>query len=69
VVDECHRRCGVGAEFTALIAEHAWGTPIKRVVTEDVPVPFSRPLEDHIAPTEQKIVDAVRALVGAEAVR
>ncbi len=72
VVDECHRRCGVGAEFTALIAEHAWGdlrAPIKRVVTEDVPVPFSQPLEDHIAPTEQKIVDAVTALVGAEAVR
>lgn len=72
VVDECHRRCGVGAEFTALIAEQAFGdlrAPIKRVVTEDVPVPFSQPLEDYIAPTEQKIVDAVSAIVGAEAVR
>ncbi len=72
VVDECHRRAGVGAELAALIAEQAFGdlrAPIRRVVTEDVPVPFSRPLEDHIAPTEQKIVDAVAGLVGAGAVR
>ncbi|MCC6224632.1 MAG: alpha-ketoacid dehydrogenase subunit beta [Thermoleophilia bacterium] len=72
VVDECHRRCGVGAELAALIAEQAFGdlrAPIRRVVTEDVPVPFSAPLEERIAPTEQKIVAAVAGLVGEEAVR
>lgn len=66
VVDECHRRCGVGAEISAIVAEHAFGdldAPIMRVVTEDVPVPFSPPLEHHISPTTEKIVTAVRRAV------
>ena len=64
VVDECHRSCGVGAEFAALIAEHAFDSlkaPIRRVVTEDVPIPLSRPLEETVEPTEDKIIRAVRA--------
>lgn len=62
VVDECHRRCGVGAEFAALVAEKAFfdlKAPIIRVSTEDVPVPFSPTLEHYIEPTEEKIVKAV----------
>lgn len=72
VVDECHRSCGVGSELTARIAEAAFGdlkAPIRRVVTPDVPVPFSRPLEDHIKPTPDKIADAVRAVAGVSARR
>lgn len=65
VVDECHRRCGVGSEITALVAEQAHGdliAPIRRVATADVPVPFSPPLERFVEPTEEKIIDAVRAV-------
>ena len=66
VVDECHRRSGVAAEISAIVVEQAFGdldAPIKRVVTEDVPVPFSPPLEEFIEPTAAKIVAAVREVV------
>lgn len=66
VVDECHRSCGVGAEISALVAEHAFDAlrgPIRRVATLDVPIPFSSSLEQFVEPTEAKIVDAVRAAV------
>ncbi|MGH3224832.1 MAG: alpha-ketoacid dehydrogenase subunit beta, partial [Streptosporangiaceae bacterium] len=66
VVDECHRRCGVASEIVALVAEQALGdlrAPIRRVVTADVPIPFSPPLERYVEPTEDKILDAVRATV------
>jgi pyruvate dehydrogenase E1 component beta subunit len=66
VVDECHRRCGVAAEISALVSESEairLKAPIKRVVTEDVPVPFSPPLEAHIGPSEQKVARAVRTVV------
>ena len=72
VVDECHRSCGVGAELVARISEAAWGelqAPIRRVATEDVPVPFSRPLEERIQPTPEKIVDAVTQVLGVAAGR
>jgi pyruvate dehydrogenase E1 component beta subunit len=64
VVDECHRSCGLAAEISATVAEEAFDelrAPIRRVVTEDVPIPFSRTLEDAVQPTEEKVVAAVRA--------
>ena len=66
VADECHRRCGVAAEIAAVVSEQAFGdlrTPIRRVTAADVPIPFSPPLERFIEPTEEKIVEAVRAAV------
>jgi pyruvate dehydrogenase E1 component beta subunit len=68
VVDECHRSCGVGAENAATVAEEAFDelrAPIRRVVTEDVPIPFSAPLEAAVEPSEEKIVAAVRSVVEA----
>jgi pyruvate dehydrogenase E1 component beta subunit len=68
VVDECHRRCGVAAEVLSLVVEQVFGeleAPPVRVTTADVPVPFSRPLEEHIEPTTAKIVDAVLSVVGS----
>lgn len=70
VVDECHRRCGVAAEIMAVVAENSFGdlvAPPVRVTTADVPVPFSPPLEQHIEPTTDKIVAAVRVVTGAAA--
>jgi len=66
VADECHRSCGVGAEFAAIVAEKAFGylkAPIKRVVTEDVPIPFSPPMEEFVEPTEAKIIQAVKEVL------
>jgi len=70
VVDECHRRCGVAAEITAVVTERAFGdletAPI-RVTTADVPIPFSPPLEQYVEPTTDKIVAAVRAVTDSAA--
>jgi pyruvate dehydrogenase E1 component beta subunit len=66
VVDECHRSCGVAAEISALVAEHAFDAlkgPIRRVATLDVPIPFARTLEAFVEPSEAKICAAVRAAV------
>lgn len=66
IVDECHKSCGVAAEIAAIIAEEAFDSlraPIKRVVTADVPVPFSPRLEAFIDPTEDKITAAVREVL------
>lgn len=67
VVDECHKSCGVAGEIAAIVAEEGYASlkaPIKRVATADVPVPFSPPLEAFIDPTQDKIVAAVRELMG-----
>lgn len=66
VADEGHRSCGVGAELAAIVAEegfHYLKAPVKRVVTPDIPVPFSPPLEKLIDPSEEKIVIAVQELL------
>lgn len=62
VVDECHRRCGVASEIVALVSEQLHGEmhlPPIRITAEDVPIPFSPPLEERVRPTVEKIVDAI----------
>ncbi len=62
VVDECHRRCGVASEIVALVSEQLHGemhVPPIRITAEDVPIPFSPPLEERVRPTVEKIVDAI----------
>jgi len=66
IVDECHKSCGVAAEIAARIAEEGFEmlkAPIRRVATYDVPVPYSPPLEEFIAPSEARIAGAIRAAV------
>lgn len=66
IVDETHQSCGVAAEIAARIAETGFDrlkAPLRRVATLDVPVPYSPPLEEHIGPREDRIVDAIRAVL------
>lgn len=66
VVDECHQSCGVAAELVARIAEAGFDklkAPIRRVVTLDVPVPYSPGLEEFVSPSETRIAEAIRAAV------
>ena len=66
IVDEGHRSAGVGSEFAALVAEHAFDAlraPIRRVATADVPIPFSLVLEGAVEPTLSRIITAVREVV------
>ncbi len=62
VVEEGWPHGGVGANLSALIAEHAFDdldAPVARVAGADVPMPYSRSLEQIAFPHEAQIVDAV----------
>jgi pyruvate dehydrogenase E1 component beta subunit len=66
IVDETHQSCGVAAEIAARIAEAGFDklkAPLRRVATLDVPVPYSPPLEEHIGPREDRIIEAIRAVL------
>lgn len=67
VVDEGHLRGGAAAEIAAVIADKGFDLldgPIKRLTTLDVPIPFSPPMEKFVLPNEEKIVKAVKDLIG-----
>jgi pyruvate dehydrogenase E1 component beta subunit len=61
VVDEDYRSFGVTGEIVARIAEEALDDldAVERVAVPDVPIPYSRPLEDEVNPDADDIVAAV----------
>ncbi len=64
VVHEAHRFCGFGAELAATIQEKAFydlDAPVQRVAALDVPIPFSRSLEETVLPQITTVIAAVRA--------
>jgi len=66
VAHESHRRLGIGAEITALVQEHAFDyldAPIERVGAMDIPIPYSKPLEDVALPGPSHIVEAIKRVV------
>jgi pyruvate dehydrogenase E1 component beta subunit len=66
VTDESHDACGVAAGLAAMLADLAFDAlraPIRRVSTLDAPVPYARTLEQAIAPSPQRIVDAIRSIL------
>jgi len=66
VVDEDYRSYGMTAEVAALAAEEAiyeLEAPIRRLAVPDVPIPYSRPLEQFIIPGPQAIYDTVVQLM------
>ncbi len=66
IVDETHQSCGVAAEIAARIVETGFDklkAPLRRVATLDVPVPYSPPLEEYIGPREDRIIEAIRAVL------
>ncbi|PWB66989.1 MAG: alpha-ketoacid dehydrogenase subunit beta [Deltaproteobacteria bacterium] len=66
-VHEAVKRFGFGAEVAAIIAESEafdyLDAPIRRVAGAEVPVPFSKSLEDLFLPDEHKIIDACKAVL------
>lgn len=61
VVDEDYLSYGVTAEIAAIAAEEGLydlEAPVKRIAVPDVPIPYSRPLEQYIMPNADKIFDA-----------
>jgi len=66
VVDEDYRSYGVTGEIVATAAEDALADldAVERVAMPDIPIPYSRPLEDEINPDVEDIAAAVRATQG-----
>jgi pyruvate dehydrogenase E1 component beta subunit len=70
IADEDYLSFGLSGEIAALVAEHLdtiqLRAPVKRLAVPDVPIPFSRPLEQAVIPQVDAIADAVRALMRAQ---
>jgi len=70
VVEEGWPHGGVGANLAALIQEQAFDwldAPITRVTGADLPMPYSKPLEEIAYPHEPQIVRAALAVLGRSA--
>jgi len=66
IVTDEYKTAGVNGEIAMLVMEHAFDyldAPIKRVTTMDVPVPFSPPLERHIMPSKEHVIEAVKGVL------
>ena len=66
VVEEGHRGYGIGAEVVARLQEEAFDyidAPIKRVAQEEVPLPYSRELEQSALIKPEKVVAAVKEIL------
>lgn len=68
VVDEACQTCGAAAEIISMVVEDG-GTyrmlksSPKRVCAPDVPVPFSPPMEQFVAPDKAKLIKAVHEVM------
>jgi pyruvate dehydrogenase E1 component subunit beta len=70
IVEEGWPHGGVGANLAALVSEQAFDyldAPVQRVSGADVPMPYSKPLEDLAYPHEAQIVHAVLEAAGETA--
>jgi len=66
VVHQACKTGGFGGEIAAMVAEEGFDSlvsPIRRLGSYDVPVPFSPKLEDFVIPNEERIVGEVLAMV------
>ena len=69
IVEEGWRFCGLGAQIAESVYAAAFDyldAPIQRVTGEDVPMPYSRPLEDAAIPDKERVIEAVKALCGTQ---
>jgi pyruvate dehydrogenase E1 component beta subunit len=67
IVEEGWPHGGVGANLAALVAEQAFDyldAPIQRISAADVPMPYSKALEDIAYPHEPQVVRAALSTLG-----
>ncbi len=65
VVDEDYLAFGMTAEIAAIVAEEALfdlNAPVRRLAIPNVPIPFSRPLENFVLPNADKIFKEAKEL-------
>ncbi|MDE2605972.1 MAG: alpha-ketoacid dehydrogenase subunit beta [Burkholderiales bacterium] len=69
IADEDYLRFGFSGEIAACVAERMdevkLKAPIRRLAVPQVPIPYSRPLEQAVIPSVERIAEACVALVGA----
>ncbi len=68
VVDEAWKTGSFAGEILAIVAERAFfelDAPPERVCTVEVPIPYSKQLEDAALPSVERIVAAARRTLGA----
>ena len=66
LVDQATRHASASAVIAAEVADAGFGylkVPIKQVTGLDTPIPYSKPMEEHVLPNEDKIVEAVRQVL------
>lgn len=66
IIHEDHRSYGWGAEIAAMVAEkglYYLETPIKRICTLDVPIPFAPVMENYAVPGVERIYAEIKNLV------
>jgi pyruvate/2-oxoglutarate/acetoin dehydrogenase E1 component len=63
VVYEACRSGGFGAEIVATVCDAGVNARIRRVASENSPIPYSKPLENRIIPDSDAIKRAARALM------
>ena len=71
LVDQATRHGSVAAVIAAEVAEAGFGSlraPVKQVTALDATIPYSQPMEEYVLPDEDKIVAAVREVLGLTAV-
>jgi pyruvate dehydrogenase E1 component beta subunit len=67
VVDPAHQTCSAASEIAATIGERAFRelrAPVLRVTTPDVHLPFSPIMEKPLLPNRDKVVTAVKSVLG-----
>jgi acetoin:2,6-dichlorophenolindophenol oxidoreductase subunit beta len=73
VADEDYLSFGLSGEIAALVAENldsvTLKAPVRRLAVPDVPIPYSRPLEQFVIPQVASIVQQVNALMAAPKVK
>ena len=66
IADEDYLGFGLSSEIAALIAENldsiVLKAPVMRLAVPNVPIPYSRPLEQFVIPQVHSIVQAAQAL-------
>ena len=70
IVDEASPRCNIATDISALVSERAFKAlkaPIRMVTPPHTPVPFAAELEDLYIPNPDRIEEAVRSVMGAQA--
>jgi pyruvate dehydrogenase E1 component beta subunit len=70
LVDQATRHGSASAVIAAEVAESGFESlraPIRQVTALDATIPYSKPMEDYVLPDEDKIITAVREVVGVAA--